>query len=216
MASERRLDDLPERWARIRSGADAVSVDLNEMATYGTRIEGTVRLAGEALRYLALRCAGTRPVSVERLVKLLWKAEMRCYTELRVHLTGSRYLAEDAGPTRDGVDELVSRLVERGAAAVNTADGSLALRVLGEPDVAAFSAQKLALLDAVVDDERGRDDDAVAAGSRGLPWRLTHRADGLGAPIPYELQWIDDTPLTNQDKELAEYLFEKHGIGHAV
>lgn len=184
--------------------------------TFGARTSGTARLAGEAVLYAARRWSSERATPVTRMMKLLWTMEMRCYLELGLPLTGSRYLANEEGPMLDGADALVTRLVDSGAASVNTADGEPALRALCEPDVTRFSSHKVEVIDRVLDENRDKTDEALTAETKGLPWRCSLARRGVGGPIAYQMQIIRDESPTEEDRAVARYLFEKHGFSAAV
>lgn len=214
--NERDRGRIYVRWDDEGDGTGWDEVRRARRLTFGARTTGTARLAGEVMLHAAHRCARERSVSVARLMRLLWKVEMRCYLEFGLPLTGSRYLACEDGPVLDGIDALVSRLVESGAIEREVAGGEPALRALREPDLTRFSSYQLEVIDRVLDENRDKSDEVLMEETKGLPWRCSQANRGLDGPIPYELQIIRDEPPTEQDRAIARFLFEKHGFGVTV
>ena len=183
---------------------------LNDL-TYG-QSESDAKL-GETILYIASKdenCGGTR------LNKILWKADQQAFAKLKKSITDAQYMREKFGPVPRHLKRVQDRLI---------AERDIFIRpdsVYGRPrnlvvamrdaDLDVFSPWEVAILDAVIEEERGKTARQMSDESHGRAWEI---AGENGAFIPYEACAISDEPMDSFDIALAEQIAAECGWDYA-
>lgn len=186
-------------------GADTEDSPADDGLTYGECTEETQRKAAAVMLYVAARCADDEHFTMTRLNTTLWRAEMRCFAETDMLLTGSRYVALESGPVLDGYKGVLRLIVSEGKGEINCA-GQRQVLVPASSEVvtmSGFLSKHQAIVDEVVIDDMGKDTRTVSDESHGIAWYIAATDPALGiSSMAYELFCFSDEPVSDED--LAE------------
>jgi hypothetical protein len=136
--------------------------------------------------YVALKCEAAPLFGRTKLAKILFFSDFRAYVDLGHPITGVTYEKREFGPLPAGLGQTETRLQSSRRAHERIVPAGPfrqhRLVALEAPDLSAFSADEIAIVDAVI--EKYWDDSAADVNeySDKFPaWRLV----GLGQEIPY-------------------------------
>jgi hypothetical protein len=143
--------------------------------------------------YVATRSVGDVHFGDAKLGTVLFYTDFLAFVEIGDAVTGASYVRRAHGPYPSELTGAVRRLVAEGDAAIAvgsrfgiTAERLVALR---SPDLSAFSADEISLVDQVIDACQPED------GAKGLRhlvtgWQFAPEGDA----IPYDLAWVEFGP----------------------
>jgi len=167
----------------------------------------------ELLLYVSSRLQGDPSFGATKLNKILFFADMSHYAEHGTPITGATYVKRPFGPVPKQLLPARQALIaeERATLVKRRHMGALQKRLvnLGEPELEAFSATELGMIDEVIEYFDGM--------SAGKASRMSHRLVGWqimdeGETIPYHLIFIEPLPLTEDDVKTGRALAEKHDL----
>jgi uncharacterized phage-associated protein len=169
----------------------------------------------ELLLYVARRCEHHAFFSSTTLNKILFYADFTAYWKLGHPITGADYDGWQFGPVPRQRAEVQGRLETRGEAALAKRVGQERLIALREPDLGAFSAEEIAIVDEVIDRLAHHSAEEVSDMSHGfLGWKAAWRKyelTGQRAIIPYSAAFVDNPRLDEFDHARGLALAEKYG-----
>ena len=158
--------------------------------------------------YLLTRSAPARP-GVTSLLKMLYFADYEHYRRFLAPISGAQYVALERGPVVDGYAELFEQLADEGVLSLHEAtvlgrqEKKHEYRPEQEPDVSAFSASELEVLEGVA--RRYGSETGVDLSEKTHlegPWQYVWDSYDRGRPIPYALfRWVDNLP---EEEDLLE------------
>lgn len=158
----------------------------------------------ELLLYIAKRSEGDPRFGVTRLMKALFWCDFACYRLTGEAITGSDYIKMPYGPMLEGQQSILESLQWRGALRIEqipTGQGVQQRPVaLRESDVTRFTPDELALVDRIVDGQRGQTASQVSDLSHEfLGWRVARK----GERIPYGTALLSTPELTPEEIEFG-------------
>lgn len=178
--------------------------------TFGKSTPETDVLLGELMLYVASKSRRQDPFGAVLLNKVLWRAEMICFHELREPLTDAEYVSLAFGPAPRGSEAIRSQLLESGAATERKAstehsperDVLIAER---EPDLSGFSEEQLEFVDQAIHEFDGMLSVRATKATHSAAWRL---GKALGS-IPYECHTLSDRPVDDEDRQIARKIAQE-------
>jgi hypothetical protein len=158
----------------------------------------------EMMIYIAARSQADESVGAVKFNKLLFNADFIAYGLYGKAISGVEYQRLRMGPAPRRLVPVTTELAKQGAIArgKRTYMGVEQHRIyaLREPDVTAFTAQELDVLNQVIVGNWGRSGKLMSDLSHEfLGWRLAEE----GGTIPYEAIFLSDRPLTSEEAEFA-------------
>ena len=167
----------------------------------------------ELILYIAAKCASDQRFGATKLNKILWRADFVAYAQLGQPITGVEYMRLRQGPVPRRLLPLQEQLIDEGRAAVasQTVLGGYTRKVtvpLADPDLSLFTADQIAIVDAVIDEFSGMSAAQVSNISHGKAWQII--ADG--DLIPYETVFLADQVTKANELRVLE-LCKEHGWG---
>lgn len=155
----------------------------------------------ELVIHIGLRSESDPDFGVIKLNKILFFADFLAYRKFGRSITGAEYQRLEHGPAPRQLKPLLDRMVGEGAVAPQVVERwgypqyrTIALR---EPLLGKFSAEEIALVDAVIMQCRGKNARAVSDLShRFIGWRLA----SLGETIPYGVALIRRREPTESER----------------
>lgn len=168
----------------------------------------------EAILYVAERGAGMRFFGAIKLNKIIWRADFRSFADRGVPLTGREYRRRYFGPAllemlpvhREMLKDGLIRMERR-----DFGDGIVENRTipLVKPNSATFSQEDLAFLDESIEYFRHMTGDETSDDSHGVAWKTRNDGD----PMPYDLAYLSDKPLSlPQLLHIEQLIYEKGWI----
>jgi hypothetical protein len=171
--------------------------------TWKVHLQGGQRRLREAVLYVSKQCATAHLFGLVKLNKILWRADFESFAQRGQPVTGRLYQRLPQGPAPVEMLPVLNELV---------ADGLLRIErsmvgeheqhrpiALTDPVMAFFSPSDTSFLDRAIAaywDKSGKETSDI---SHGVAWKS--REDG--EPIPYELSYLSDAPLSsNQEARL--------------
>lgn len=163
----------------------------------------------ELILYISDRHETDELYGSTRLAKTLFYADFLHYAKTGKSITGERYIRMDQGPVPAPFLKTRDQLVDQGALVLKERFIStyrqkrpIAIR---EPDLGAFSAEEIAMVDYVLGHLEGQSATAVS--------NLSHRFDGWqlaadGEEIPYPTALISEREPSAEDWDYARQLAE--------
>jgi hypothetical protein len=171
----------------------------------------------ELVLYVALRLEGNPTFGRTKLVKMLFFSDFQAYEQLGRSITGAVYLKREFGPCPKAYPEIEGQLkASQRAYERSVPAGPFKQRrlvALTAPDLTLFTADEIAIVDAVI--ERHRDDSATDVSE------LSHRFAGwqkaeIGEEIPYFTALVPARPLALSSDELVRARAEAVRLFDAV
>jgi hypothetical protein len=168
----------------------------------------------ELVLYISQKCANHPKFGATKLNKILYFSDFLAYAKLGSAITHFDYQKLPYGPAPRRLLPIQSQMIADGELVlqpVSLWSGNIQNRTvnLRNPKLSVFTADEIALVDAVI--EAFEDDDAEAVSE------LTHRMVGWkvvqkGENIPYSTIFLSDEPLTEEEIERGRELAEQHGL----
>jgi hypothetical protein len=151
----------------------------------------------ELILYIASKYNADQEFGKNRLFKALFYAEWQYYIATGETITGHTYVKGPHGPIPFSGDEILAELVERRDLAIQQVSrGGYPQRrpiSLRDANLALFSAQEIAIVDQVIEEQRGMATTISQQSHRDiLAWEVAQN----GEPIPFETSWLAPRQLT--------------------
>lgn len=169
-------------------------------------LEDQVKLR-ELVLYLCRKSEGDEKFGSIKLNKLLFFSDFGSYSAHQASITGSEYQNLINGPAPRQMKPLLDDMVKTGEIQMldrayygRTQKRPYATR---EPNLALFTSEEIAMVDAVIERLRPFNGTEVSELSHQFSgWRLTK----MGHSIPYASVRLDESPLSQTDKDYADAL----------
>lgn len=161
----------------------------------------------ELILYICLKSEGDEKFGLTKLNKLLFFSDFAFYYDHRKSITNAEYQKLQQGPAPKLMKPLLDDMISNGEIEV------LKRKFFGheqrkpyakrEPSLSEFSGEEIALVDAVIDRLKPYSGSDVSEISHQFPgWQLAQE----GQAIPYAAVYIDNSPLSQEDKDFAKSL----------
>jgi uncharacterized phage-associated protein len=167
----------------------------------------------ELLLYIAERGLDDPGFGATKLNKILYFSDFLAYKRRGKPITGATYQKLRHGPAPRELLPVVQKMQKRDDAFLRTVErfglAQKRLMPLREPNLAAFDAAEVAIVDEVVDALSAYNAIQTSLISHALSegWRLAHE----GEPIPYQAAFLKKTKLTDQEVEEGLKLARERG-----
>jgi antitoxin SocA-like protein len=168
----------------------------------------------ELVIHVAQRSAGDPNFGPIKLNKILFHADFIAYGLFGHPITGAEYVKLEYGPGPKGFPQTRDEMVEARDIALEKLPSGVRgpqyrIVALRDPDLAAFTATEIALVDQWIDALRNVDPFVISEVTHGYRgWRV---APALGDTIPYGAVFLSDSPPTEYEIERAAELIQQHG-----
>jgi hypothetical protein len=168
----------------------------------------------ELVIHVAQRSAGDPTFGPIKLNKILFHADFVTYGLYGHPITGAEYVKLEHGPGPKDFPQIRDEMIEaRDIALEKPASGSggpqYRVVALRDPDLSAFTAQEIAVVDRWIDALRGVDPHLISEVTHGYRgWRI---AAALGDTIPYGAVFLSDYPPTEYEVQRATQLIQQYG-----
>lgn len=145
----------------------------------------------ELLLYISKACAADETFGAIKLNKILFFSDFFAYRQSRQSITGASYQRLNHGPAPKCLLPVQRELVEERALAIQQIEryGKVQKRpvVLREPDLSAFDAKEIAIVDQVIRELWGITAADTSELSHGFWWKLAKNRE----EIPIEVSLVD-------------------------
>lgn len=169
----------------------------------------------ELILYIADKCEQDTYFGATKLNKVLFFADFLAFKQLGHSITGAEYIALEHGPVPRRLLPVKEQLTNEGDIAEQQRFRQKRIVVLREPDLSKFSAEEIALVDAVIDALRHQNAETVSNLSHGfLGWKAAwaeREATDKQSVIPYSTVFVSKAPADDFEKAHAHELAKKHG-----
>lgn len=165
----------------------------------------------ELILYIARRCESHKIFGAMKLNKLLYLSDFTSYLLHRESITGSQYKKLLQGPVPEHLFSLRKEMVA--AEEILVREESIYSKTqqrivpLREPKLSIFAQRDVALLNKIVDEQKGH----LSRGKGKLPHGLAWEVAKVRELIPYETALLDGGEFRQQDAEEAQRLIQEHG-----
>jgi hypothetical protein len=158
----------------------------------------------ELILYIADRMGDAQGFGATMLNKVLYFADFFYYAEHGQAITGAEYQRLDYGPAPKRLLPARDALIAEGRAAIRTTAigpyNQNRIEPLVDPDIAAFSAEEIKMVDEVIALLRGSTAVGVSQAShRMMGWKAAE----TGETIPYETVFLTKTAVSKDDMKVA-------------
>lgn len=159
----------------------------------------------ELILYIADRCSSDPTFSATKLNKILFYSDFLSFGRYGKPITGSAYKALEKGPAPRGLNIVRDRMADSDDIRIRKSTVYTHKRhqivPLREPNLEAFSARDIKLVDEMIDFLRGEIAKDVSEASHWRAWWITRDriSEGGNDLIPYEAVFISNDPLTEAD-----------------
>jgi hypothetical protein len=158
----------------------------------------------ELILHICLKSEGDERFGMTKLNKILFFSDFQHYLKSQKPITGEEYHKLPKGPCPKYMIQTLRQMEEDGDLVIATRKyfgyeqkKPLASR---EPNLESFSGPEIAFVDSIIDQYRLSSGSDVSEISHQFPaWKLANEND----EIPYAAVFIDDSPLSQEDKEFA-------------
>lgn len=157
----------------------------------------------EAILYISRKCETDQKFSVTKLNKILFYSDFIFFSKTGKSITGQNYEKLEHGPVpramkpvSDQMEASRDLLIRPGNFHGYVQKKPIALR---EPDLSVFSAEEIALIDAVIEECWKLTAKQISHASHGfIGWQIAE----IKETIPYGLAWIEEEPeFTSEETE---------------
>jgi hypothetical protein len=168
----------------------------------------------EMILYIATKCASDPTFGATKLNKILHRSDLRCFAQHGQPLTGVEYQALPNGPAPRRLVPVRTSMLERRDIVEEEHQAPGGQRQIRRivarrtPDLSAFDAPQLAIVDEEIGALWGQRAIDASAASHGRAWRIARKSGDL---IPYEAVFLGDDPLHSDDSARARELARQYG-----
>jgi hypothetical protein len=144
--------------------------------------------------YIADKCASDKYFGTVKLNKLIQRSDFTAFARLGRPITGSEYFAAKLGPVPKLMPKVREQMLadREVAEQIRTVGGGYTERRLvasKRADLSGFSAEEIAIVDAVIEESRKKTGRDMSWRSHGRAWRIARKAP---SSIPYESAFLSD------------------------
>jgi len=168
----------------------------------------------EAILYIAFKCAGSRYFGGVKLNKIIWKADFNSFAARGLPVTGRAYKRRPFGPALHEMLPVHRNMTREGLIRVEKrdfGDGFVEDRTIAcaEPRFSYLGPEDIAFIDKAIEYYWEMTGGETSDESHGPAWRTRKDND----PMPYELAYLNDKPLTlPQIVHIESLIYEKGWI----
>lgn len=179
--------------------------------TYKVHLPGGQLRLKEAALYVVRKYADAESFGLVKLNKTLWKADFDAFAERGHPVTGRQYKRLPQGPVPTEIVPVIQEMLRDNLIRIETSrviDYDERRPVaLAEPNLKEFSPADIEYLDRAVAfywDKTGRE---ASDQSHGVAWKTRANGD----PMPYDLAYLSDEPLSKWDIERLADIGKERG-----
>lgn len=186
---------------------------MTRTPTFTFNIDGQSRtLLRELMLYVAQHCATDPTFGAVKLNKILWWSDFLAYVKFGTPITGVAYQRLQNGPAPRMFVPVRDELIEDGSAVISpesSIPGFTRNRLvpLRAPDLSLFTADKIALVNSVIEFIWNETAATVSWLSHGKAWTVAEN----GEDIPYEAVFLSDDAVTEEDVKRTHELAQEYG-----
>ena len=165
----------------------------------------------ELIVYISQKSASDPHFGAIKLNKILYYADFLAFERFGIPLTGVRYQKLQLGPAPKCLPPVRRSLESEGALRVelvqvgnHTQHRTIALRPAA---MSLFTEDEIALVDEVIEKLWNQNGKQVSEVSHDIRWRVLDLKD----PMPYELAYLSDEPLTEADRKQTNEVATRFG-----
>jgi hypothetical protein len=191
-----------------------MAVRLPSPPTLTVPLPGGQARIKEAILYVAVCCASARFFGSTKLNKIIWKADFRSFAARGVPVTGRPYRKRPFGPALHEMLPVHRGMQREGLIRVDSrdfGDGFIEDRTIPliEPKFVYLLPEDFAFIDEAVKYYWELTGGETSDESHGPAWRTRK----LNDPIPYELAYLNEKPLSlAQTIHIEQLIYEKGWI----
>lgn len=179
--------------------------------TYNVSLPGGTARLKELILYIADKCRDDPTFGAVKLNKVLYHSDFRSFERFGIPITGADYQRLERGPAPLALKIVEREMESQGEINVRTVPygpySQKRVTALRDADLSFFSAQDIAIVDAVIGELWGQTALRVSEGSHGRPWKTRNNGDR----IPYEAAYLSNEPVTEEDVDRTSQLVRAHG-----
>lgn len=161
----------------------------------------------ELILYIAFKGEGDENLGATKLNKLLLEADVATYLTLGEPITGQEYFKLPQGPAPKRMVPVLNEMQTGGEIKIRATNfygyaqnKPIALR---QPDISIFTANQIALVDAIIEANKGKTGSEMSEDSHTYPgWKLAKNKE----IIPYSVFRVRKLVLTEDEEEYAKGL----------
>lgn len=180
--------------------------------TFGSDDSATRTRLRELILYIADRSQDDPKFGATKLNKILYFSDFVSFREHGKPITGAMYMRLENGPAPTHLVPVRNEMVASGEIAMEPRRyytyQQIVLKPLRKPNLSLFTAEDIALVDAIIQELRELDAKELSDLSHNRAWQIANERE----PIPYEAIFLSDDPLTEADVAWAHGLAEKCGL----
>ena len=157
----------------------------------------------ELIIYVADRCKTHSRFGATKLNKTLFFSDFQAFKDLGSPITGADYQALEYGPAPRQLLPVRSELQKAGEIALSQDGNQNRIVPLRKPNLAAFKAEEISIVDSVIEEFQSLSAEAVSEISHlHLGWKAAI-IEGPKTSIPYETALVSNRQLDRFDSALA-------------
>ena len=173
----------------------SLALDKSAKLTFRVELPGGQNRLREAILYVCQRSGDAPHFGLTKLNKILWLADFTSFAERAQPVTGRPYQRLEFGPAPIEMLPLLNEMVRDGEIEVEKARvvrfDERRPKSLATPSLRNFSPADLKYLDNAIERFWNLTGREVSDKSHGVAWSTR----GNGDAMPYELSYLDDSPL---------------------
>src|SRR5882724_8872739 len=160
-------------------------------------IDSDARLR-EMILYISAECASDPTYGATKLNKILHKADLRCFAQFRMPLTGAEYQALAAGPAPKRFLPVRKRMLDAKEIEekIVPIGGRTQVRTVARrrADLSQFPPGAVQIVDDVIRELWGKSAIDASKESHGRAWRIARKS---GVSIPYEAAFLGEDEVVS-------------------
>lgn len=164
--------------------------------------------------YISKKCERDPSFGAVKINKILYYSDFRAFERFGQPLTGFKYVKLPQGPAPIAMVPIRNELIGEGAIRVeHEAAGGEYTRhrwiALRAPVMDHFTADEVTLVNEVIEELWGQSAQKVSDASHDVRWRCVNMKD----PMPYELAFLSNDPVTDDEDAVTKDLAQRFGWG---
>ena len=180
--------------------------------TYGEPASDSDERLRQLVLYISDRCYEDPGFGATKLAKILYFSDFKAFARYGESITRAEYMSLPRGPVPKRLVHVKQRMEDNREIAIHAMPfkGKDQHRVypLRETDLSLFTAEDIALVDAVISEHWGKTATEVSNLAHDRIWEI---AGTQGRPVPKEAVFISSEPLTPYDIQRTKELAAEHG-----
>ena len=156
----------------------------------------------QIILYVAMRCERAERFGLVKLNKIIWKADFSSFAARNLPITGRKYQKLKLGPAPKEMLPLLKEMERFGLITLDTVifpNGKKEVRVHGivPPNLDNFTQSDMRFVESAIVYYWYKTGTEASDESHGIAWR----ARKMKSLMPYELAYVSDDPISNEEKE---------------